>query len=146
MSKENLVPSVGVVAIKDSGILIIREGENSGHLTGMYGLPSGRVNADETEQEAAAREFTEESGLTADTKDFKEFEGNYFVADIPRKDGTVSHFGWKVFKVSNFSGELKSNDETTPEWFEFKQIEELEQKMKLLPNILNAIKASLKSQ
>jgi len=141
---KKIVPSVGIVAIKDDGILLVREGDKSGHITGMYGLPSGRVNDDESAQEAAAREFHEETGLNAKTVGFREFKNNYFNAEIPRKDGTITNFGWRVFKVNNFYGELKSSDETQPEWLGIERIEGLARENKLLPNVLNAINAALK--
>lgn len=141
---EEIIPTVGVVAISDGRVLLVRHEEGASHLTGVYGLPAGRINNDESEQQAASREFHEETGLFAKDIDFKEFKNNYFTADIPRKDGTIKRFGWKVFKVKNFWGDLMSSEETTPQWIDFKELDKLEKEKKLLPNTINAVNASLK--
>jgi len=140
----DLIPTVGVVAISDGRVLLVRHEDGAGHLTGVYGLPSGRINNDESEQQAAAREFHEETGLYAKDIDFTEFKKNYYIADIPRKDGTIKRFGWRVFKVKNFWGELQSSEETTPEWVALEKLSNLENENKLLPNTITAINNSLK--
>lgn len=142
---KKLIPSAAAIAIRDDKILLVREGEQSGHMTGMCGLPGGRVNNDETEQTAAAREFHEETGLYAKTTDFREFENNYYKAEISRKDGSTMNFGWRVFKVLNFFGELKRSDAMAAEWFSLEEIERFESEGKLLPNVLSAIHAALKT-
>lgn len=141
---QDIIPTVGVVAISENKVLLVRHEEGAGHITGIYGLPAGRINDDESEQQAAAREFDEETGLSAEDIDFKEFSNNYYIADIPRKDGTIRRFGWRVFKVQNFYGELKSSDETTPEWIEISKVHNLDKDGKLLPNTMAAILEALK--
>ncbi len=143
--RKDRIPTIGVVAIKDGQVLLVREERESLHLTGMYGLPSGRVEEGETELDAAVREFSEETGLVADKKDFSQFPKNYFEASIPRKDGTIADFAWRVFKVTNFQGELKGNKETTPGWHSFEDLEKLERAGKLLPNAIAAVKAATTS-
>lgn len=139
-----VIATVGVVAISENKVLLVRHEEGAGHITGFFGLPAGRINNDESEQQAASREFHEETGLYAKDIDFKEFRNNYFIADIPRKDGTVKRFGWRVFKVENFFGELRPSSETTPEWVALEKLSNLENENKLLPNTITAINNSLK--
>lgn len=141
---KKIIPSVGVVAISDRRVLLVRHEEGAGHITGVYGLPSGRINDDESEQQAASREFHEETGLNAKDIDFKEFENNYFIADILRKNGTVKCFGWRVFKVQNFFGTLKASSEVTPVWIDINELNKLDAEKKLLPNVINAVDAALK--
>lgn len=129
------IPTIGVVALQDNKVLLVRSGDASGHITGTYGLPSGRVDEGETEIKAAVREFSEETGLVANIGDLTEFKNNTFTAEIPRKDGTIKRMFWRVYFAKNFSGELVSTDETTPEWI---LIEELDN-YNLLPNVKNAI-------
>ncbi len=143
MIKKKIIPSVGVVAIRDDEVLLVKELEGSGHISGVFGLPSGRVNDDETEQEAAAREFHEETGLNAKVVDFREFKNNYFVADIPRKDGTIKTFGWRGFKVQNFYGQLSGNDETHPYWVDLDKLKTLDKKKLLLPNVIEIVNNAL---
>ena len=142
----DLISTIGTIVISSDGkILLIHEGEKSEHITGIFGLVSGRVEEGETEQEAALRELKEETGLHAKLTDFKKFENNYFTADIPRKDGTIAKMGWRVYKLEKFTGDLKEGDEeTVPVWFEQSQIEQMDKEGKLLPNVLNAIHAALK--
>ncbi len=136
--------SVGIVATKDSKVILVREEEGSAHLTGMIGLPSGRVEEGESCLDAAVREFSEETGLSAKKEDFSEFPGNLFHADIPRKGGETVNFEWRIFRISNFSGKLKGNDEVTPMWVSISKLPRLQKDGKLLPNVFNAIQAALK--
>jgi (d)CTP diphosphatase len=140
--KSHITPTVSAIAIRDGKILLVRHGEGASHVTGIYGLPGGRVGENETELEAIAREFKEETGLTAEKKDFLDFAGNYYVAKIPRKDGTIANLGWTVFKVRKFTGELKGGNETTPEWIDISMLSAFEQEGKLLPNTIKAVKAA----
>jgi ADP-ribose pyrophosphatase YjhB (NUDIX family) len=140
--KKQIIPSVAGILIRDGRILLVRHEKQALHLTGMYGLPGGRITDGENDIEAIAREFKEETGLSVIKKDFLHFADNYYVAKIPRKGGTVDTFGWTVFKVKNFSGELKAGPETTPEWIEISMLSALEAEGKLLPNTIKAIKAA----
>ena len=138
---KKLIPTVAAIAVHGSKFLLVRHEEEAGHITGTYGLPSGRVEGGESELQAAVREFSEETGLTAKSEDFKEFPGNYYVADLNRKDGSTMHCGWRVFKVLKFEGEIKASSETTPVWLSLEEIKQLGKEEKLLPNILDAIRA-----
>jgi len=139
-----LVPSAAALAVKDNKILLVREEEASGHITGKYGLPGGHVDEGESEIATATREFCEETGLSAGEEDFEAFPGNYFEADIPRKDGSMVHFGWRVFHCKNFSGELKPSEQTTPEWFTFDEARKMQKKGKLHANTLGVLENYLK--
>ena len=146
MSQDDLpiTPSVGAVAISDGRVLLVRQEEESGHLNGVYGFPAGRVDPGETDQEAVAREFHEETGLFAKLIDFKEFPNNYYVATIPRKNNEFIKFGFRAFKVTNFMGELKGEEnKTTPVWILLEDLEKLDSEGKLLPNTINVINAVL---
>ncbi|HVT00972.1 MAG TPA: NUDIX hydrolase [Patescibacteria group bacterium] len=141
---DNITPSAAALVIDNNFVLLVRHEDGADHITGVYGLPSGRVEEGETEIEAARRELEEESGLKADVSDLSEFEGNYYQAKIPRKDGSIVNFGWKVFRVSKWSGDLGSRDgHTTPEWVDIDTLGDLEEKGQLLPNTINAVNASL---
>lgn len=140
--KNQLIQSVSAIAIRDGKILLVRHGEGASHLTGTYGLPGGRVMEGESDIDAVVREFREETGLQAEKKDFIQFNDNFYTAKIPRKSGEVNSFGWTVFKVKKFSGDLKGGDETTPEWIEISMLSAFEEEGKLLPNTIAAIKAA----
>ena len=138
--------AAAAVAIKDGKVLLVEEGEGSSHVTGMLGIPSGRVDPGETEIEAAAREFREETGLTVTLEDLEEFPGNIFHADIPRKNGEIEKFNWHVFRVKNFTGDLlEEGDNVKPMWVEISELEKLQEEGRLHPNVLNAVNNALAS-
>ena len=134
--------SVGVVAISEGKVLLVKHAEKAEHVTGIYGLPGGRPNDGESEIEAAHREFCEETGLSADARDFAEFSGNEFEASIMRKNGKNVTFLWRVFKVTKFRGEPVANEETIPEWISIDLLQSFEDEGRLLPNTINAIRAA----
>lgn len=132
------IPTVGVVALKDKSALLVLHGESAQHLTGVWGLPGGRLEPEETLLDAAAREFWEETGLTPDKETMVKMPSIY-QGDIPRKNGEIMYTDWHLFLVKNFTGELVGSDETTPEWVDIAAMVELN----LLPNTENAVREGL---
>ena len=57
------VPAVGVVCLRDDAVLLIRRGKPPRQ--GEWSLPGGRIEAGERAIDAALRELTEETGVTA---------------------------------------------------------------------------------
>lgn len=141
-----VIPTVAAVIIDNDRILLVAHGEKSGHINGMKGLPSGRVEPGETESEAVLREIREETALEVNDDALSEFDGNYFQATIPRKDGTEKTYGWRVFRVGEFTGEIEGNEETVPDWVSLEEIERLDKEGMLLPNVRTAIQNSLKKE
>lgn len=133
------IPTVGAIAINGNKVLLVKHGEAAAHLTGVYGLPGGRLNQGEDLLDAAAREFQEETGLIPEKSTIEKIPTIYN-AEIPRKGGKILKTSWNVFLVRNFSGELRESDETAPEWIEIDKISELN----LLPNIKEVIGEGLK--
>jgi mutator protein MutT len=126
--------TVGVVVIQDDTVLLVREGEKSSHVTGVYNTPAGRIDEGETPVQAAVRELHEESGLRTTEADLEQLPKIY-EADIPRKDGTVRHFIHTAFACKRFEGELVATDETIPEWVPMSELNSYT----LLPNIRDII-------
>ncbi len=133
------IHTVGVVAIKDESALLVLHGESAQHLTGVWGLPGGRLDPDESLLNAAAREFWEETGLTPDKETMVQLPTVY-QGDIKRKSGEIMQTFWNVFLVRDFTGELTGTDETVPEWVLIENIGSLEN---LLPNTENAVREGL---
>ncbi|MGE5041428.1 MAG: NUDIX hydrolase [Candidatus Levyibacteriota bacterium] len=127
------VVTVAALAFDDNRVLLVKHGEAAHHITGVYGLPGGRLDGEEKLLDAAAREFQEETGLTADKSSMVKL-GKIYEADIPRKNGELLKTSWNVFLVKKFSGELKATEETVPEWVEIDTMEKLD----LLPNTYDA--------
>ena len=59
--------AAGVVAERDGKILLVLRGENPGK--GLWGLPAGFMEVDETVEQAAQRECLEETGLEVELGD-----------------------------------------------------------------------------
>lgn len=118
----------GIILIEDNKVVLVRAGEKSLHLNDTVALPGGHVEWDETEEQAARREFTEETGLIAGA--LEEFPGNYIEDMIVRKDGKIE-FSFRVFLAHSHSGQLRlGSGEEEPFWA---KIEEARQ-MKLWAN------------
>jgi 8-oxo-dGTP pyrophosphatase MutT (NUDIX family) len=129
-----IILTAGVIIIKNNKVLLVKHGEGAGHLTGVYGLPAGRMEEGETELQTARRELFEETGLSAQDKDFSEFPENDYVADIKRKSGEINTYSIKFFICYKYSGELKENEENIPEWIDINLMD----KLNLLPNVHRA--------
>src|SRR5258708_23181534 len=104
----------------------------------MYGLPGGKIDTDETEKQAAVREFHEETGLSTTEANLLPFEEPYH-AVIEQKDGEKL-FVWFVFLCYAYVVTLVGTDETIPQWVEISNMPNL----KLLPNIQNSIEHTIK--
>ena len=57
------IPAVSVAAIRDDKVLLVKRGRSPSR--GYYAFPGGRVEAGETDENAARRELLEETGVTA---------------------------------------------------------------------------------
>ncbi|MBU2632579.1 NUDIX hydrolase [Patescibacteria group bacterium] len=137
----NIVPTVGVVVFnKEKKVLLVRHTKAAGNLTGMYGLPAGRLEEEESEKHAAARELLEEAGIKAKEEDLIEFPNEVPVAKIKRKDGSVTRFSIKPYICKSYTGELKNSEEGVPEWVDIMDISEYV----LLENVETIINNAIK--
>lgn len=97
----NPKPTVGVIAVRDKKLLLIKRAVDPGK--GLWSLPSGFIDPDETAEEACLRELKEETGLTGE---ISELLGVYSeVADIYGPVMVV------MFLVDNLQGEPVANDD-----------------------------------
>jgi len=71
------------VAVKCKGKLLLCKRNNQGSFPGMWSIPGGKLDENETTQEGAKREFFEETAVDIDGKEIS------FVGVIPRhtRDG-----------------------------------------------------------
>lgn len=136
----DIILSVGILVIQGKKVLLVRHEEAASHQTGTYGLPSGRLEENETHRQAAVRELLEETGLTTSETDLIDYPSNHFFADIKRKSGKIEKFSWKVFICNKYSGQLRPTAEVTPEWVEIDRLKDYN----LLPNVLEAVERELK--
>lgn len=139
----NTIPTAGVIVFRGEQVLLVKHLAGAGHLTNWYGIPSGRIEQDESAQRTAVRELYEETGLQLSEQDIHLFPNNQFTAPIPRKTGQTQVFHWQVYfaditnqlSASNQLNPRPKNNETSSEWVNISQISPLQ----LLPNTLTAL-------
>jgi len=79
---DNDVPCVGALAYDDAGrLLLVRRRNEPGR--GLWSVPGGRVDPDETDAAALVREMAEETGLLVEPGPLigRVRRGNYLIAD-----------------------------------------------------------------
>jgi 8-oxo-dGTP pyrophosphatase MutT (NUDIX family) len=139
MTGNEAIPTVGIIIIRNGMVLLVKHGEAAGHLDGKYGLPAGRIEADESLKEAARRELKEETGLEVDLNDLILLSGVWF-ADVERKDG-IKQFSLQVFFADKFCGQLGGSVETVPVWINIDSLDEYD----LLPNVYDIVAKGVKN-
>ncbi len=129
------IQSCGAVIFNDKGrVLLVEHLDGANHLTGTFGLPSGRPESGESSLDAIVREVREETGLDIEKGEFTKLPTLYR-ASIKQKD-SLKNFIWEVFTSHTGSGMLIGSLETHPQWVEITKVE----KLNLLPNVLSAIR------
>lgn len=137
--KSDRITTVGALAFDGDKVLLVKHGEAAHHLIGVYGLPGGRLTLGEDLLEAVTREFQEETGLVPEKSTMEKIPTIY-KAEIMRKGGEILRTSWNVFVVTDYSGELKGSDETSPEWVRIDGMSQLN----LLPNTIEVVNEGLK--
>ena len=138
--KNKPTQTTAVIIYKDNKVLLIRHGKKANQQTGVYSLPGGVVEPNETNINAAVRELSEETNLKAMPEDLIEIP-KYYSARIERKNETKT-YSMRAYVCKKYSKNIINgiDDETYPEW---KNISELD-KINLLPNIKEAVREGLK--
>lgn len=105
MSFVNPLPVVVMLLPVDNGLLLIRRGIDPGK--GKWAFPGGYVNLGETWQEAGSREVLEETRVSIDPDEIREF----LVRSAP--DGTLLIFGLAQPRSAVDLAPFTPTDETT---------------------------------
>lgn len=135
----DIIPTTGVVVFNtNKQVLLVEHISGASHIAGTFGLPAGRIEEDETAQQAAFRELQEETGITTELHHLHKLPKEY-EAKIKRKDGTTKLFTFTVFVCTKYKGELKESEETMPRWIDADKLDGLN----LLPNVKEAILESI---
>lgn len=93
----------------EANVLIIDKKRGPG--SKWFNFPGGKINPDETPQEAAIRETREEVGLSV--WNLYKFAELFFILN----DEPYSYV--HVFKTSTYSGTIRETDEAVPLWFKY---------------------------
>lgn len=115
--------------IKEGQILLLRRA-NTGFMDGMYGLPAGHLDGNETAREGGAREFREEIGLIIDSKDLEVVHVMHRKAEM---DERIDFF----MTTRKYAGEVKNMEPQKCDdlsWFPLSQLPE-----NIIPYIKEAI-------
>lgn len=110
--------SVGMLVWKEDKLLLLERAR----FPFGFAIPAGHVDGDQTFEEAAIRELSEEVGLTANKVELIS-EGR---RENPcrREDGTWHY--WKIYKI-NTTGEIKRSEDETKKvgWYNVEEIKKL---------------------
>jgi ADP-ribose pyrophosphatase YjhB (NUDIX family) len=135
---KNYIATAWIILIKDNKILLVKHLEKAWYINWVYWLPAWRFEENESEIECAIRELNEETNLETKEECLIKIPKIYY-ASIERKSWEIKDYSMVVFKCTNFSWELKSNDETLPLWIDLDKLDELN----LLPNLKVVINDNL---
>jgi 8-oxo-dGTP pyrophosphatase MutT (NUDIX family) len=117
--KRKLIKATICEIIKDNKILL--QYKAAGRFgEGKWNGPGGKMEPDETPLEGVIREVCEETGLTVIDPELNGLIDFYFGMK-PEPDWTTY-----IFRVTEFTGELKSNNEGILRWFEIDNIPYME--------------------
>lgn len=100
------VTGASILVIRDGKAVIVQRGKEPSR--GLWALPGGRQELGETLEEAARRELTEETGLTAGSLKLLQL-----IEPIRRNDAgeIISHYVLGVFVTRDVSGSLVAGDD-----------------------------------
>ena len=120
--------AAGIVAYVNGLVLLGRRSKNCQNLAGHWSMPCGMIDPGENPEQAARREFFEETGVRANKEikfldDFEVKEGKYFalysmqIDDLifPSNDAidAIEHDEWGFYKIAKNSLPLPMTKETT---------------------------------
>jgi len=114
--------AVGVLLYNDNSILLVKHTEHAKLPTNAYGFPAGRVEENETIEEAAVRELREETGLVTTIDNLKKLPEKRNI--LTMKNGQ-EEFIFQPFLCTAFSGELIAAKETIPEFIPLDKLDDL---------------------
>lgn len=116
----NLVPSVGVIILQDSKVILVAK---KNHPNGSHQLPGGKIEPYETGEQAACRELFATTGLRSESK--------YMIKAPQEWRATIQKtYGTKIFLMicficTDFEGEIRETSDAMPVWFELNDLKDL---------------------
>ena len=118
MPENSTIQATSVALFSEERVLLILRGREP--LKGLWSLPGGRLEAQETHEQAAIREMREETGLSVSNLTFVQ----QFIP-FHMKEGVkiISNYRLEVFTSLDFSGELSAGDDAAEaRWVEFLEL------------------------
>ncbi|HTV71071.1 MAG TPA: NUDIX domain-containing protein [Rhizobiaceae bacterium] len=113
------IPSVSVAVLDGDRVLLVLRGREPSR--GLYAFPGGRVEPGETDEEAAAREVFEETGLTV--SNLTEYQ-TVFISGM--RDGVSVRYRLRVFETQTHAGTPVAGDDAEAfGWFGLADLDRL---------------------
>jgi len=106
--------------------------------TNTWGIPGGSMELHETIEETAGRELKEETGISADKLELVAvLSGDEYYFEYPNGDKLFTVI--VLFKVLNYSGEIKVSDDESKQlkFFKLDALPNLESRAKLIIDKIN---------
>lgn len=131
LREQEIRPSASVVVVfrkekEEDEILLVRHGPKAPRKEGVYGFPGGKPKIGESPEEAAVREFKEETGLEIALDNLIPFSGTDNVySGVHKRETGNKNYEIRAFTVKDtdfLSGSLKKTNETIPVWAKVKTL------------------------
>ncbi|MFK5979781.1 MAG: NUDIX domain-containing protein [Rhizobiaceae bacterium] len=106
MPDNSIIQATSVAIFEDERVLLILRGREP--LMGLWSLPGGRLQSEETHEQAAIREIREETGLHVSKLMFVQDFVPFHIKDGVKIE---SKFRLEVFTSLHFSGNLQARDD-----------------------------------
>ena len=115
---------VGVIAIKEDSVLLVKHTQNARLPTGAYGFPAGRFDEkiDISLEAAAVREFEEETGLQTQVDFLEPLEIKR--STLTMKNGTED-FEFHPYFCHQYLGNLKPSEQNIPEFIKLNDLDNI---------------------
>lgn len=122
--REPKIPASVVILFRtkkdEHEVLLVRHGPKAPRKEGVYGFPGGRPKQGESAEEAAIREFNEETGLEITPDNLIPFPGQEnLYAGVNQRENGRKQYVIRAFTIKNsdeVAGALKKSHEAIPVW------------------------------
>ncbi len=106
---------VGIVVFDQERekVLLVQHGPKAQRKEGTLGVPAGRPKGDETQEQAAIREFYEETGLVTSIDNLIKLSSSPYLGVNSRETGPKK-YSIDVFVATIYQGELQKTDKSKP--------------------------------
>ena len=132
MKERNKLPISVQLLLENKNKILLMKRKNTGYEDGKYSLPGGHVEANEEIRNALVREAKEELGIDINVENIE------FYKVLNRKVSENQEYVDFIFKVTQWSGDIKNNEQDKCEkiiWANKEQIPE--NTLDFIPRLLN---------
>lgn len=117
----NPVPGTQLAVCDDDGILLIRRAHDPGE--GLWAVPGGHMEADESPERAAVRELAEETGIRVDSDSLRVVSTNHAMLDGERYSVTFGFVAAREDAAGDVVAATDASDARFVSWAELDTID-----------------------